>query len=68
MTSSTSDANDDLTEALRGLVLPTGVVTPYGEHVDVRRYVQWLRRTGDQPTLHAFAALIRAARNQGPTA
>jgi hypothetical protein len=65
MTSSTSDANDDLTDALRGLVLPTGVVTPYGEPVDVGRYVQWLR-TGGQPTLHAFAALIRAAHNQGP--
>jgi hypothetical protein len=24
--------------------------------------------TADQPTLHAFAALIRAARNQGPAA
>ncbi len=64
MTSSTTDANDDLTDALRGLVLPTGVVTPYGEHVDVGRYVQWLR-TADQPTLPAFAALIRAAREQG---
>ncbi len=65
MTSSTSDANDDLTDALPGLVLPTGVVTPYGKPVDVHRYVQWLR-TADQPTLHAVAALIRAARNQGP--
>jgi len=60
-----ADADDDLTDALRGLVLPTGVVTPYGEHVDVDRYVRWLREA-DQPTLHAFAALIRAARNQGP--
>ncbi len=66
MTSSTSDANDDLTDALRGLVLPTGVVTPDGEHVDVHGYLQWLRGTADQPTLHAFAALIRAARKQGP--
>ena len=66
MTSSTTDANDDLTDALPGLVLPTGVVTLYGEHVDVHRYVQWLRGTADQPTLHAFAALIRAARQQGP--
>lgn len=58
---SVADARADLTDALAGVDLPETVTTPYGEVVQVERYVQWLYQW-DQPTLHALAAVIRAAR------
>ncbi len=66
MTPSDSIAQADraLTEALDGWELPTEVLTPYGERINLASYLTWLRGC-HQPTLFAVAALIRAAREQG---
>ena len=61
---SITQANRALTEALNGLELPTEVLTPYGERINVARYLTWLRGC-DQPTRYATAASISAARKQG---
>ena len=61
---SITQADRALTEAWDGLELPTEVLTPYGERINVARYLTWLRGC-DQPTRYATAALIRTAREQG---
>jgi len=61
---SITQTNRALTEALNGVELPTEVRTPYGERINVASYLTGLRGC-DQPTVHATAALISAAREQG---
>jgi citrate lyase beta subunit len=49
-------AREDLADALAGVQLSA----------TDRRYLDWFVRTCDQPTHHAFASIIRAARAHGP--
>jgi len=57
---SITQADRALTEAWDGVELPTEVLTPYGERIDVARYLTGLRGC-DQPTRYPTAAQIRTA-------
>jgi len=61
---SITQTNRALTEAWDGVELPTEVLTPYGERINLARYLTGLRGC-HQPTRYATAAQISTAREQG---
>jgi hypothetical protein len=58
-------ARHELLDALAGVVLPDSVLTGYGETIDPDRYLRFMLKNYDQPTLCALAAIVRAAKRAG---